>query len=92
MAKKIFVAFDFPMLLQSAMGPGRKMAEDAAGRAKNVETFQATLARFLDTNEYLEFREWVTFHPYNTDGGDTRPLAAQLRERIMIEGSTSVLC
>jgi len=91
LAKKIFVAFDFPMLLQSAMGPGRKMADDAAGRAKNVETFQATLASFLASNEYQKFREWVTFHPYNTDRSDTRPLAAQLRERIMMEGNPSVL-
>ena len=32
--KKILVMFDFPMLLQSAMGPGRDMASNPGMRAR----------------------------------------------------------
>lgn len=81
-ASKIFVMFDFPMLLQSAMGPGREMADTPVARAKNVETFQTTLVSFLKSNDYLKYRDLVTFHPYCQEEG---PLSAQLRERVRLE-------
>ena len=85
--RKIFVMFDFPMLLQSAMGPGREMADKPAARAKNMDTFQDTVADFLASNDYSRFRELVTFHPYKVEGEeeDRRSLSAELRERVLAD-------
>jgi len=90
-AKKIFVMFDFPMLLQSAMGPGRDLEDNASARIRNIETFEETLRKFLASNEYLRYNKLVTFHSYNnedeTEGEKKSPrsLASRLRDRVNLE-------
>ena len=85
--RKILLMFDCPMILQSAMGPSREMADKPAARAKNLETFQDTVADFLASNDYSRFRELVTFHPYKVEGEeeDRRSLSAELRERVLAD-------
>jgi len=89
-AKKIFVMFDFPMLLQSAMGPGRDLEENASARIRNIETFEETLRKFLTSNDYLRYKDLVTFHPYNNEDEieerkSRRSLASRLRDRVNLE-------
>lgn len=87
-ANKIFVMFDFPMLLQSAMGPGRELEENASARIRNIETFEETLRKFLASNDYLRYKDLVTFHPYNNEDETEekrRSLASRLRDRINLE-------
>lgn len=83
---KIFVMFDFPMLLQSAMGPGKGWEEDdrPGARTKNIRTFKETLNKFLNSNEYKRYRHMITFHEYDDvgEGEKCRPMSAQLREKI----------
>lgn len=87
-AKKIFVMFDFPMLLQSAMGPGRALEDKPSARLKNIETFEETLKTFLASNDYLRYKDLVSFHQYNTEDEDKenrRSLASRLRDRVILE-------
>jgi len=90
-AKKIFVMFDFPMLLQSAMGPGRDLEENASARIRNIETFEETLRKFLASNDYLRYKDLVTFHQYNNEDEieektkSPRSLASRLRDRVNLE-------
>lgn len=76
--KKIFVMFDFPQILQSALG---SLQAQPDLRAKNVETFSLTLASFLHSQ--IGHSDMVTFQPYSPVAG--RRLASHLRERILLE-------
>ena len=65
------------------MGPGRDMQDKPSARVKNIETFEVctmymdddqiyckikeTLRAFLATNDYLRYKDLVTFHQYNTE-------------------------
>jgi len=85
---KIFLMFDFPMLLQSAMGPGRGWEEEdrPGARDRNIHSFRETLGKCLSPPDYSRVRHLVTFHPYKV--GDGRKMSAQLRERVLLEGGS----
>jgi len=86
--RKIFLMFDFPMLLQSSMGPGRgwEEADRPGARDSNITSFRETLARCLSPPDYKRVRHLVTFHQYKV--GDGRKMSAQLRERVLLEGGS----
>ena len=82
-AEKIFVVFDFPQLLQSAMGPGRGWDEkDRPGaRKKNIHSFKKTLKDLMDCWEFKQFEKSVLFLQFpNRD--DKNTLSALIRKKI----------
>jgi len=75
-------------LTQSAMGPGRALEDKPSARLKNIETFEETLKTFLASNDYLRYKDLVSFHQYNTEDEakeNRRSLASRLRDRVMLE-------
>merc|ERR1712106_762402 len=62
-ANKIFIIFDLPQLLQSAMGPDRGWEEKnrPGAREKNVRSFRKTLKSLLQCNEYIQYEKDVLF-------------------------------
>lgn len=93
-ANKIFIIFDFPQLIQSAMGPDRGWGEqDRPGaRRKNIHSFKKTLKSLLNCNEYIQYEKDVLFLSFpnreRKEAGDERkPLSAVFREKILEEES-----
>lgn len=91
-ANKIFVIFDFPQLLQSAMGPDRGWEEKnrPGARMKNIHSFKKTLKSLLNCNEYIQYENDVMFLTFpnreRKEAGDQKkPLSAILREKILEE-------
>lgn len=91
-ANKIFIIFDFPQLLQSAMGPRRGWEEHnrPGARIKNIKSFEKTLKKLLQCNDYIKYQKDVLFISFpNTermeDGDQKKPLSAIFRERILQE-------
>jgi len=84
--RKIFLMFDFPMLLQSSMGPGRGWEEEdrPGARHRNIASFKDTLVKCLSPPDYNKVRHLVTFHQYKV--GDGRKMSARLRERVLLDG------
>jgi len=85
-SKKIFVVFDFPQLLQSAMGPDRGWDEkDQPGaRKKNIKSFKKTLNNLMNPSEFKQFEKNVMFLPFpNRKEPLKEPLSAVLRKRIL---------
>jgi len=90
-ASKIFVIFDFPQLIQSAMGPDRGWDEkDRPGaRKKNIHSFKKTLRSLLNCNEYVQFSSALLLHTFQNGArsgqGQRKPLSEVLREKILEE-------
>lgn len=91
-ANKIFVIFDFPQILQSAMGPDRGWEEKnrAGARIKNIQSFKKTLKSLLKCNEYIQYEKDVMFLTFpNRERKEAvdekKPLSAILREKILEE-------
>merc|ERR1712013_190482 len=91
-ANKIFIIFDFPQLLQSPMGPRRGWEEHnrPGARIKNIKSFEKTLKKLLQCNDYIKYQKDVLFISFpNTermeDGDQKKPLSAIFRERILQE-------
>jgi len=87
-ANKIFVIFDFPNILQSAIGPRRGWEErDRPGaRRRNVDSFQKTLLHLIKGNDRTHERD-ILFLPFEnrvrrTDGILTQPLSSLIRDLI----------
>jgi len=91
-ANKIFIIFDFPQLLQSAMGPGRGWDDcnRPGARAKNINSFKKTLKCLLQCNEYIQYQKDVIFMSFSNTGrkgeeNQRKPLSAIFREKILEE-------
>jgi hypothetical protein len=91
-ANKIFIIFDFPQLLQSAMGPDRGWEEHhrPGARLKNINSFKKTLKSLLQCNDYIQYQKDVLFMPFpnreRKEAGEQRkPLSAIFREKILEE-------
>lgn len=89
LVKKILFIHDFPLLLQSAMAPGRGWDEGAGPRfrAENLSKFVETLRGLLEPPQYRNFRQDLVYCRYSGvgTGNLNRPslssiLRAQIRE------------
>ena len=91
-AKKIFVTFDFPQLLKSAMGPDRGWDErDRPGaRKRNIQLFKKTLKNLMNPSEFKQFEKSVLFLQFSHgENAKKKPLSAVLREKILeVEAET----
>ena len=84
-AQKILILFDFPHILQSAMGEDRGYddQEMQTMRNKNIESFQLTLENLMESVDHNKYQNDIIFHHFvNTPETN---LAAELRERIYEE-------
>eukprot|EP00092_Neocalanus_flemingeri_P024730 GFUD01026819.1.p1 GENE.GFUD01026819.1~~GFUD01026819.1.p1 ORF type:complete len:382 (-),score=108.29 GFUD01026819.1:334-1479(-) len=91
-ANKIYIIFDFPQLIQSAMGPDRGWDEDdrPGARKKNIHSFKKTLRSLLNCNDYKQYDKDVLFLSFpnreRQESGEQRKLlSAVFRERILEE-------
>jgi len=85
-ANKIFIIFDFPQLLQSAMGPDRGWEEKnkPGAREKNIHSFKKTLKKLLQCNDYIQYQKDVLFMDFLNRERE-KPLSAFFREKILEE-------
>eukprot|EP00092_Neocalanus_flemingeri_P102634 GFUD01131276.1.p1 GENE.GFUD01131276.1~~GFUD01131276.1.p1 ORF type:complete len:369 (+),score=76.05 GFUD01131276.1:127-1107(+) len=83
--QKILFLFDFPQILQSAMGEniGYREEEIPHLRKRNIKAFQDTLENLTDSIDHNKSKKDVTFHHY-IHKQETN-LASVLREKICIE-------
>ena len=84
-SQKILILFDFPHILQSAMGEDRGYddQEMQTMRNKNIESFQLTLENLMESVDHNNYQNDIIFHHFvNTNETN---LAAELRERIYEE-------
>eukprot|EP00092_Neocalanus_flemingeri_P029762 GFUD01032310.1.p1 GENE.GFUD01032310.1~~GFUD01032310.1.p1 ORF type:complete len:346 (+),score=80.50 GFUD01032310.1:44-1039(+) len=83
--QKILFLFDFPQILQSAMGENRGYREEEIPevRKRNIKAFQDTLENLMDSVDHNKCKKDVTFHHY-IHKQETN-LASVLREKIFIE-------
>ena len=72
--------FDFPHILQSAMGEGRGYDDKAVVRDKNIESFQVTIENLMESVEHNKYHKDVIFH-YFENNVETN-IAAEIRARI----------
>ena len=81
-AKKILVLFDFPQLVQSAMGPDRGWDENdrPGARKKNIQAFKKTLKDLMNPAEYKQFERNVVFLQFPKR--EKKPMSAVIREKI----------
>jgi len=90
-ANKIFVIFDFPQLIKSAMGPERGWEENErpGARKRNINSFKKTVKNFVKCNNTIRYEKDLLFlefpnrEPQNEK--HRKLLSAIIREKILEE-------